>query len=112
MIPIGQIVEGNLYSQDDARLLLGNGFTAKAAREVICQACRSGQLKNKHWRRRYWFTGHEFLKWVSTWFGAGVDDGEEPRVHEDQLAPVRRPGQDRSYRLGARSPENGEEVGT
>jgi hypothetical protein len=73
MIPIGQIIPENLFSQDDAEFLLGKGFTKDAAREVIREACRSEQLKNKRWRRRYWFTGREFLEWVSRWFGAEIE---------------------------------------
>ena len=90
MIPIGQIVEGNLYSQDDARLLLGNGFSAKAARDVICEACRSGELNNRSWRRRYWFTGREFMDWVSRWFGAEIEApscGEEGPSHLAKIMP-------------------------
>ena len=85
MIPIAQIIPENLFSQDDAKFLLGEGFTKDAAREVIREACRSGQLKNKRWRRRYWFTGREFLEWVSRWFGAEIKT-EDDRGDEGKLA--------------------------
>ena len=61
MIPIDRITPGNLYSQDDAAFLLGDGFSPKAAREAVCEACRSGQLPHRRWRKRYWFTGRVFL---------------------------------------------------
>ena len=38
MIPVDQIIEGNLYSQDDATFLLGEGFGDKVAREIFCAA--------------------------------------------------------------------------
>jgi hypothetical protein len=69
MIPVEQIVQVNLYSQDDACFLMGDGFTAKSAKEAICQACRTGQLENRLWRKRYWFTGRAFLEWLRRWFG-------------------------------------------
>lgn len=86
MIPIDKIIPANLYSQDNAQFLLGNGFSKAAAKEAICEACRSGQLESKRWRRRYWFTGHEFLAWVARWFGSEftVD------IDADEEAPLAR----------------------
>lgn len=80
MIPLDDIVPANLYTQDDAMFLLGDGFTKKAAREAICEACRSGDLPAKEWRRRYWFTGRDFLEWVRRWFG-------EKGLQRDNPAP-------------------------
>lgn len=77
MIPVAQIIAANLYSQDDAEFLLGEGFSEKAAREVICEARRSGQLPSTQWRRRFWFTGASFLAWVGRWFGLPVGEIEE-----------------------------------
>ncbi len=34
MIPVTDIVRENLYSQDDAEFLMGNGFSEDAALEV------------------------------------------------------------------------------
>ena len=101
MIPIDQIVPGNPYSQDDAVFLMGAGSTEAAAKEVICEACRSGDLESRKWRRRYWFSGKNFLSWVSRWFGAEVgvvDDGSSGLAHP---VPLRH---DDLCRLGARSP--------
>ncbi len=87
MIPIDQIIPENLFSQDDAEFLLGEGFTKDAAREALREACRSGQLKSKRWRRRYWFTGREFVNWVSRWFGAEIRTEDDRREDgEDTLA--------------------------
>jgi len=72
MIPITEIIPQNLYSQDDGPFLLGDGFTKKASREVICEACRSNELQCRQWRRRFWFTGADFLSWVSAWSGLPV----------------------------------------
>ena len=113
MIPVADILPQNLYSQDDAPFLLGEGFTEDAAREAICEACRAGELKGQQWRKRWFFSGAEFLAWVSRWFGtqvgaqAGADTKDDSAL--DCPAPLR---QDGLHRLGARSPENGEEVGT
>lgn len=93
MIPVNDIIPGNIYSQDDASFLLGEGFTKAAAREAICEACRSGQLRSASWRRRYWFTGRAFLEWASRWFGTEIatdDDRADPTA--DRLAPVLRLG--------------------
>ena len=82
MIPLDQIIDVNLYSQDDAVFLLGRGFTGKAAREAIRSACKSGQLEGIQWRKRWWFTGCAFKAWVKRWFGAdtgaAADDGLRP----------------------------------
>ena len=94
MIPIDKIIPANLYSQDDATFLLGTGFTEEAARETLCEACRSGQLTAQQWRKRWWFSGAEFLAWVSRWYGSEVKidkDADE----EDPLARVLPLGQDR-----------------
>jgi hypothetical protein len=64
MIPVAEIVPENLYSQDDAEFLLGDGFTPKAARQVIGEACRSGNLISHKWGRRHFFAGREFLVWL------------------------------------------------
>ena len=78
MIPVDSIHVDNLYSQDDATFLLGDGFTEKAAREAICEACRSKELAGRHWRKRYWFTGRAFLAWLRTWFGPEISIPAEP----------------------------------
>lgn len=70
MIPMADIIPGNLYSQDDATFLLGEGFSKRGAREAITEACRSGALPARLWRRRYWFRGADFLEWVRLWFGS------------------------------------------
>jgi hypothetical protein len=105
VIAADETISENLYSQDDALFLLGEGFTKEAAREAICEACRSGELESRMWRRRYWFTGCVFLEWVSRWFQAEVeavnDRGEEG---EGALAPALPLGDDAPRRLGARSP--------
>jgi len=112
VIPVDKIIPKNLYSQDDALFLLGDGFTKDAAKEAVCEASRSGALVAQQWRKRWWFTGAEYLKWVSTWFGSAVGRGDDVSPPPDVgLAPARRRGQDRAHRLGARAPENGEEVG-
>jgi len=106
VIPIDQIIPGNPYSQDDAAFLMGEGFTEAAAKEAICEACRSGNLESRKWRRRYWFSGRNFLSWVSRWFGAEVgvaDDGNSDLAHP---VPLRH---DVLCRSGARSP-SGKEV--
>ncbi len=85
---------------------MGVGFTEAAAKEVICEACRSGNLESRKWRRRYWFSGRNFLSWVSRWFGAEVgvvDDGSSDLAHP---VPLRH---DDLCRSGARSP-SGKEV--
>jgi len=64
VIPVKEIESANLYSQDDARFLLGNGFTAKAAKEHITGACRARELKAAKSLGRWWFTGEAFLAWV------------------------------------------------
>ncbi len=97
MIPIEQIVPENLYSQDDATFLLGTGFTEDAAREAITEACRSGQLASRSWRRRYWFTGREFMAWIARWFGTEVTVDTEA----DEDAPLRA-----SFLSGKMSPRN------
>ena len=78
MIPIDQIIPGNPYSQDDAVFLMGEGFSEDAAKEIVCEACRSGQLKASKWRKRWWFAGRAFVEWVARWFGAEIesDDGQ------------------------------------
>jgi len=100
VIPVDQIVPENLYSQDDALFLLGDGFTKDAAREAICEACRAGEMECSNWRRRYWFTGAAFLEWVARWSGVAVA-GDEPDVdsrapagHDARVnpEPARRPG--------------------
>lgn len=68
MIQINNIVAENLYSQRDASFLLGNGFTKKAARQMISEACREKQLNANKYKRQYWFTGADFLEWVEKWF--------------------------------------------
>ena len=72
MIPIAEILPQNLYSQDDARFLLGEQFGEKAAKEAILEACRAGQIESRKWRKRYWFTGRCYLEWVSRWAGPEV----------------------------------------
>ena len=113
MIPIAEIIPENLYSQDDSPFLLGAGFTEDAARETICEACRSGELTSRKWRGRWWFAGREYIDWVSRWFAGKVvienDRGKETR---GRLAPAPGLGDDGAYRLGALPPENGKEVGT
>ena len=107
MIPIDGIVPDNLYSQGDAVLLLGEGFSPEAAREVICEVCRSGELPHKRWRKRYWFTGRDFLDWVGGWFGENLGPPAEghagsPLAHEAPVRhntradsePARRPGRE------------------
>lgn len=64
MVPMSQINDEDVYSQDDAPFLLGQGFSAKAAREAICRACRSEGLQSKFYMRRYCFTGKDFKAWV------------------------------------------------
>ena len=105
MIPISQIIPDDLYSQDDAEFLLGEGFTRKAAREAICAACRSSDLRNAQWRKRYWFTGRDFIEWVRGWFGAGL-----PELHLKGIDTEGAPRQNARLRLGACSPEAGKEV--
>lgn len=108
MIPVSQIVPQNLYSQDDAELLLGGGFSRKAAREAICEACRSGQLRSTQWRKRYWFSGKAFLEWVGQWFGSerfGDENGEGGSL----LAGAASARHNGERRFGARSP-SGKEV--
>ncbi len=111
MIPVADIVPENLYSQEDSVFLMGDGFTEEAASEVVCEACRSGDLRATKWRKRWWFTGREFLAWVSRWFGERIDNGDGEEA-ETRLAPPLRHGDNSSRRLGARSPVNGKEVGT
>ena len=72
MIPVSKIMPENLYSQDDGQFLLGQGFSVKAAREVILEACRSGQLSATSWKKRYWFSGKDFFEWVMRWYGSQV----------------------------------------
>jgi len=72
MIPITEIIDANIYSQDDAGFLLGSGFTKKAARETIRSACQNGQLESSFWRKRWWFTGHQSKLWVLRCSGAEV----------------------------------------
>ena len=74
MIPINEIVKSNLYCQDDAQFLLGAGFTKRAAKELICESCRTGDLPNHFHRKRYWFTGEDFLGWVRSWAGGSPSD--------------------------------------
>ena len=105
MIPVNEIIPHNLYSQDDAGFLLGEGFTKKAAREAICAACRSGDLRNAQWRKRYWFSGRSFVEWVRGWFGAGPPS--IPPQEIDGRAPRRK---DTPLRLGACPPVAGKEV--
>ena len=64
MVPMSQINDEDIYSQDDAPFLLGQGFSAKAAREAICKACRNGELRSKIYMRRYSFTGRDFKSWA------------------------------------------------
>ena len=109
MIPINDIAAENLYSQDDAQFLLGDGFTKDAAREAICEACRAGDLEAKRFRKRWWFTGREFLVWVSGWFGEDLVEAEGGRR---ALAPVPLSSEHDAYRLGAPSSASGREVGT
>ena len=75
MIPISEVVPENLYSQDDALFLLGSGFTKRAAKELLCEVCRKGELSHSYFRKRYWFTGREFLEWVAKWFGREITKG-------------------------------------
>jgi len=82
VIPVDRIIPGNPYSQDDAAFLMGCAFTKDAAKEAICEACRSGQLKASKWRNRWWFTGNAFVEWVARWFGAGID--EESACEKDK----------------------------
>ncbi len=69
MIPIDEIRAENLYSQHDAEFLLGKGFSKRGAKEFVREACHSGQLSNRFYRKRYWFTGAAFLEWVGKWSG-------------------------------------------
>jgi hypothetical protein len=85
MIALTEIVPDNIYSQHDAAALLGAGFTDDAAREALLEACRSGELESRQWRRRYWFTGRSFLAWVATWFG--VLPGDNPAGDCVSIAP-------------------------
>jgi hypothetical protein len=105
VIPIDTIILDNPYSQDDAMFLMGEGFTEGAAREVVCEACRSGQLKASKWRNRWWFSGRAFVEWVTRWFGAETET-QDGRGEEGQgpLARVLPLGDDGPRRLGARSP--------
>jgi len=114
MIPVDKVIPGNLYCQDDAQFLLGSGFSKAAAKEAISEAARAGQLTSKQWRKRWWFTGREFLVWVSRWFGTEIGTGSDKSHdgHGDRLASTLRVGDNSARRLGARSPENGKEVGT
>lgn len=70
MIPLSQIKDEDLFCQDDAKFLMGAGFTEKAARKQICRACKCGALVSKYFQRRYWFSGMAFKKWVKSWFGS------------------------------------------
>jgi len=113
VIPLDSIAPGNLYSQDDAPFLLGEGFTPEAAREAICGACRSGQIAHREWRRRYWFTGRAFLEWVGREIGVEVAlqrAAPEPENAGDRLDHAIPMGHDHARRFGTRSPTSGKEV--
>lgn len=85
MIPVIDIVPENIYSHHDAPKLLGGGFSEKAAKEWLLEACRSGELDSTECRRRHWFSGRSFLIWVRDWFGAVV----EPCLHGGkEVAPA------------------------
>jgi hypothetical protein len=89
MIPITAIIPTHIYSQEDAPLLLGTGFSEDAAREVILEACRSGELESRQWRRRYWFTGRAFLDWVTKWFGPiPTEDDSDKDLAERVASPL------------------------
>ena len=96
MIPISKITPSDIYSQEDAPFLLGNGFSQKAARQTITKACLRGDLKAVMRLRRYWFTGKEFLDWVKRTFGGGTnstcDNGSflEHRVQSGLVADSKR----------------------
>ncbi len=103
MIPIDKIVPGNPYSQDDAAFLMGKGLSQDAAKEIVCEACRSGQLKASKWRKRWWFTGRAFIDWVARWFGAEIEsDDDSNEEGEGPLARV--------LRLGGNGPAKQEPV--
>lgn len=70
MIPVDQIVHKNVYTQDDGPFLVGEDFTLRAAKEFIRAACRSGELPSRFYRKRYWFTGKDFLDWIARWSGS------------------------------------------
>ena len=69
MIPLSDIILENVYSQDDASYLLGDGFSKVAAKQQICNACKSGTLKACKFARRWCFTGAAFLEWTKKWLG-------------------------------------------
>ena len=64
MIPIREIIDENVYDHKDAPFLLGQGFSEKSGRQVICQACRNGGLPSVFYMRRYCFTGKDFKAWA------------------------------------------------
>ena len=64
MVPMSQINDEDIFSQSDAPFLMGDGFSAKAAREAICRACRNEGLQSKFYMRRYCFTGRDFKEWA------------------------------------------------
>ena len=78
MIQITDIKPQNLYSQNDAEFLLGDGFSKKAAKEHISQACRLGELKASKNLGRWWFTGDEFLKWVRVHIQGKIEALDSP----------------------------------
>jgi hypothetical protein len=101
MIALSEIVDDDLYSQDDASLLLGEGFTERAAREAIRSACQAGQIESSQWRKRWWFTGRQFKAWVRRWFGAETALGaDRPRANDRRCHVF-------NIAEGARSGENG-----
>ena len=106
MISITEIEPNNLYSQDDGEFLLGQGFSVKSARDIICEACRSGQLPATLWKKRYWFAGKDFLEWIQRWFGRQVHfNSDLAKANEEKAVvksvPLR---QNERCRFGTRSP--------
>ena len=69
MIPIRDIIPENVYSQDDASFLLCDGFSEIGAKQQICNACKSKDLKARKYARRWWFSGSAYLEWTKSWLG-------------------------------------------
>jgi hypothetical protein len=86
VIPLTTIESGVLYSHHDAEFLLGAGFSKRAAQEVIKEACRTGNLDARTWRRRWWFSGDAYIAWVQWWFGSDIGTSEGRT--DNQLAPA------------------------
>lgn len=112
MIPVSEVTPENLYSQDDAQFLLGEGFSRKAAREAIREACKTGELRSSKWRGRSWFSGQSFLTWIREWPAATARPTSSLQSPTESLAVPPPGGQDAARRPGDRSPSLGGEVST